>query len=1178
MRRARWQFWIDRGGTFTDCIGHNPSTGEVRVAKVLSSDTAPIEAIRRAMRIAQGAPLPPCDVRMGTTIATNALLERKGVPCVLVTTRGFGDVLEIGTQARPDLFDLRIRKPIPLYAAVLEVDARLSPDGSVLARPDPLSLLAELQRVRASGIDSAAIVLLHSYRNGTLEAEIGDLARRAGFSHVSLSHEIAPHIGLLSRGDTTTLDAYLTPLLDSYLKSVLSELPGSTLRLMQSSGGLVDASLFRGPNAIFSGPAGGAVAVGHVARECVATPAIGFDMGGTSTDVYRFAGDLDLVYEREIAGIRVTAPSIDIHTVAAGGGSICRVLGTRLTVGPESAGADPGPLCYGRAGARELTITDVNLFLGRILSDRFPFPLDLEAPRRKLARLSESLAAEGTVRTPEELAIGFFDIANHAMAEAIRQVSVARGYDVRDHALVAFGGAAGQHACAVARILGVTRLLVHPLSSLLSAYGMGIAEVAAHRSIDVGRVGLEDAALAAIASTVQRLKADCIAALRAEGIALESISVEERVDIRHVGTESALTVPLGSGRAVRAAFDTEHRRLFGYDRPDEPVELVAIRAEAREKRPPSLLPRFVEDEPAAHRERRASLWLHPASKATAPVFERRSLRAGERIQGPALIVEDMASIVVESGCSAELRPDGVLELCVGSQPTPQLVEATEPDPALLEIMGNRFMSIAEQMGRVLRRTAISTNIRERLDFSCAVFDGEGGLVANAPHIPVHLGAMSESVRAVIARHPQMEPGDVYATNDPAAGGSHLPDVTVVSPVHDEAGSLLFFVVSRGHHADVGGITPGSMPPFSSSLADEGVVFSALPLVRSGVLQRMDILAALRETAYPARTPEINLLDLQAQIASNRKGSQLLSELVREYGERFVASYMTHVQSEAARAVVEAIRALETDTARFADALDDGTPIAVSLMRHGDALTIDFSGSGHEHAGNLNAPRAVTLAAVIYFLRALAAKPIPLNRGCLAPVTVLIPEPSVLAPGPLRAVAGGNVETSQRIVDVLLAASGRAAASQGTMNNLTFGDGTFGYYETIAGGAGAGPDFAGASAVHTHMTNTRITDVEVLESRYPVRVREFSIRRGSGGQGRCPGGDGIVRELEFLEAVQVSILSERRIRAPFGLAGGAPGRLGRNTWNGRDVGGKTTFSVVPFDRVRIETPGGGGYGG
>ncbi|RMH41698.1 MAG: 5-oxoprolinase [Deltaproteobacteria bacterium] len=1178
----RWQFWIDRGGTFTDCLGRDPVTGAIRVAKVLSSDRAPLDGIRRILGRSDGDPIPPCDIRMGTTIATNALLERKGTPCALAITRGFRDLLAIGNQTRPDIFAIDIRKPEALYTRVVEVDARCDASGRAVVEPDIDALRRSLREVRGAGIDSLAVVVLHAYRSGALERVIGDVARDLGFRHVSLSHEVAAEIGMVGRGDTTVVDAYLTPLLRDYVAGLLRELPGSSLRMMQSSGGLTDARRFRGRNAVLSGPAAGVVATAHLAREAGLPGAIGFDMGGTSTDVSRYDGAYERVYETEVAGVRLRAPMMAIHTVAAGGGSICRARGGRLTVGPDSAGADPGPLCYGRAGARDLTVTDVNLALGRVLPDRFPLPLCREPVDAALAALASRVG-----RPPEEVAAGLFAIANHNMAEAIRQVTIARGRDVRDDALVVFGGAGGQHACAIARQLGIRTLLFHRFAGVLSAYGMGLADVTWHGEADAGRLAVDAGIAGALEPAFARLAAAGRAALRADGFTPDQIHTVRRVDLRYRGTETPIPVDVddrADAAALRAAFEAAHERLFGYARPGHPIEVAAVRVEtiARARPPDARRPLVAPAErPAPPPLRRTRVWAGDRF-CDAPVYARESLAPGVRIAGPAIVVEDTGTVVVDPGFAlAAIDADRIAVTATAATTTAtarrRARASDRPDPVQLEIFNNRFMSIATQMGAVLRRTALSTNIRERLDFSCAVFDRDGGLVANAPHIPVHLGAMGESVRCTLAAHPDPQPGDVYATNDPAAGGSHLPDITVVTPVHDDRGVLRFFTASRGHHADVGGITPGSMPPFSRSIDEEGAVLRALRIVRGGRFDEAAVRAALSAGPWPARDPDANIADLQAQIAANRTGARLLRDTIDEYGLAVVDAYMRHVQDNAAAEVATEIAALPDGDHAFEDALDDGTPICVRISVSGDRMTVDFSGTGPQVDGNLNAPRAVTVAAVLYVLRALVGAPIPLNSGCLRNVSIRVPPGSVLDPAPGAAVCGGNVETSQRVVDVLLAALGKAAASQGTMNNLTFGDDTFGYYETIAGGAGAGPGFHGASGVHTHMTNTRITGPEVLEARYPVRLVQFSLRRGSGGAGRWRGGDGVVREIELLRPMCVSILSERRARAPFGLAGGHPGAPGRNLHNGAPLPGKVELDAAAGDRIRIETPGGGGYG-
>ncbi len=1176
MSDQRWQFWIDRGGTFTDCLGLAPGSGELLTAKVLSCDRAPLIGMRQLLGLPDDGVIPPCDVRMGTTIATNALLERQGARTALVITQGFRDLLAIGNQTRSDIFALDILKPELLYERVLETKARCAPDGSTLAPPDPETLRLQLREAHAAGIRSLAVVILHAYLGGELESDIGRIGHEVGFDHVSLSHEVAAEMGLVGRGDTTVVDAYLTPLIRDYVATLLAEMPGSTLRIMQSSGGLTDARRFRGKNAVLSGPAGGVVACAHVAEASGCRRAIGFDMGGTSTDVSAFSGTFEREYETEIAGVRLRAPMMAIHTVAAGGGSICRYSGFRFTVGPESAGADPGPLCYGRPQAKELTITDINLALGRVVDDLFPLPLQLAPVEGALDAIVEGLAADGEVFDHDRVAAGFFDIANNNMAEAIRQVSIGRGRDVRDYALVVFGGAGGQHACPMARQLGIRTLIIDPLAGVLSAYGMGLADVSWHGESDGGRVSLSETDELDF-SALDRSGRE---AMSMQGFRDDQIRLIHRVDLRYRDTETPITVDLegiGDMAGLRALFEAEHEVLFGYFRPQHAVEIMTLRVEAVGSLPAPPLATWPASGHTPSPRRRVRMWTG-AGFETVGVYRREDLPSGINMSGPFLVLDATGTIAVDPGFELVVDDHGRLRL---TDVNPTVADAhddeTKVDPVRLEIFNNLFMSIATQMGNALRRTAVSTNIRERLDFSCAVFDGDGGLVANAPHIPVHLGAMGESVKGVLARHPSPPPGTVYAVNDPAMGGSHLPDVTVVTPVHDDDGQVLFFTASRGHHADIGGTTPGSMPPFSSTLEEEGVVFRGLEIVSGGLFDEDAVMQRLLSATHPARDPRSNINDLQAQVAACNAGARLLKQLVADSGRTTVAAYMGHVQANAAAEVTAAISRLEDGEHRFVDALDDSTPVAVCIRVEGDRMTIDFEGTGPESEGNLNAPAAVTVAAVIYVLRTLVGAQIPLNSGCLQPVEILVPPNTVLSPGPTRAVAGGNVETSQRVVDVLLGALGKAAASQGTMNNLTFGTETFGYYETIAGGAGATPNAPGASGVHTHMTNTRITDPEVLEARYPVRLIEFSLRSGSGGAGIHNGGDGVVREFELLLPMRVSILSERRSRAPFGINGGESAAPGKNLHNRIEMAGRVTFDAAAGDRVRIETPGGGGWG-
>lgn len=1188
MPEARWQFFIDRGGTFTDCIGRDPATGELAVVKVPSSDDAPLVGIRRLLGIDSRAAIPACEVRLGTTLGTNALLERRGARSALLLTQGFGDLLELGDQTRPDLFALRIERPLPLPERVIELQARLSADGKVLQRPDPAPLIERLRALKSAGIESIGVAVLNDYRAGLLESEVARLVDEQGFEHVVTGHEIAPSIGYLARASTVAIDAYLTPLLKRYLQHLARELPGSRLLLMQSSGGLCDAARFRGSASVLSGPAGGAVALAAIATAARLPRAVGFDMGGTSTDVCRVdAGSLPRVYEAEIGGTRIAAPMVAVHTVAAGGGSICRFDGERLRVGPESVGASPGPLCYGHPDASELSLSDVNLALGRLLSDRFPIPLTADAPLTKLAALAELMQQRGHDYSAFDVAEGFFRVANASMAQAIREVTVSRGFDLREHALVVFGGAGGQHACALARELRVAEVLFHPQGGVLSALGIGIAPLTWTGSHEASGRRLTASALDELAPELARLLAAGRAALERDGADPATLLVVNELGLRYAGTETVLDVPLADCALATSEFEARFRALFGYVHAEKPLEISHVSVTLAT---PATELAATRDEPGPHVPAPAAIrttrWYFDGRWLEAvPVYFREALEAGTLLRGPAIIAEATATIALEPGFV--LRADGSGLLRVSREheheqlravvPETVVPEAVAPDPILLEIYANRFMSIAEQMGRTLRLTAMSVNIRERLDFSCAVFDAGGELVANAPHIPVHLGAMSESVKAVIAAHATLEPGDVFVTNDPAGGGSHLPDITVVAPVHDDGGVLRFFSAARGHHADVGGKTPGSMPAFSRSLAEEGIVLRALKVSRAGSFDRERLVSLFSEGPLPARRVPENIADLEAQLAAARTGARLLLEFAAERSLPEVERYMRFVQDNAASEVLRALQQLRSGRHTFRDALDDGTEIAVALEVGPGGLSVDFSGTGPEHPGNLNAPRAVTVACVLYFLRVLVGRPIPLNSGCLRHVRLRLPDRSILSPGPERAVAGGNVETSQRVVDVLLAAAGLMAASQGTMNNLSFGDADYGYYETIAGGAGAGRGFDGASAVHTHMTNTRITDAELMERRFPVRVLEHALRRGSGGDGQTRGGDGVRRSFEFLRSTHVSVLSERRHSQPFGLEGGHGGARGQNLLNDVELPGASSFDVAAGDRLTLLTPGGGGFG-
>jgi 5-oxoprolinase (ATP-hydrolysing) len=1141
---------------------------------VLSSDEAPLEGIRVLLGLGADDPIPPSEVRMGTTLATNALLERSGCRCVLVADEGLGDLIRIGDQTRPELFALEIEKPEPLPDAVIEVGARMTADGSLLHALDSESVRQALEEARIRGTESVAIALIHAYRDGALEHRVATIAKDVGFTHISVSSEISNELGLLGRMDTTAANAYLTPLLMHYMAELERELGAGRLRMMQSNGGLVDASGFIGRNAVLSGPAAGVVATGAVADELGLSEVIGFDMGGTSTDVSRYAGEVSRVFESQISGVRIRAPMIELHTVAAGGGSICKLEGKRMTVGPQSAGANPGPLCYGKSAAQELTLTDVSLCLGRIAADRFPLALNEEKPRNKLNEIAAALQTAGVKRTATDVAHGFLRVAVENMAAAIQKVSVGRGHDVRTHAMVVFGGAGGQYACLIARRLGIRSLVFHPYAGVLSAFGMGVANFEWHGERDAGRSILEDPLPQRWQSAFAELEASGRAALERDSGPGARWNVRRQVALRYRGTETALGVDWGESRAMRSAFETLHRREFGYIRPEHTVEAATLRVSVELRGAKPVLPSA---KPGTGKPEHTAMLWSAGALVEAPVYHRESFPIGVEVPGPALVLDATGTVVVDIGFVALRNERDYLILRDTETTVEREIADTRVDPVLLEVFNNQFKSIAEQMGVVLQRTAMSTNIRDRLDFSCAVFDAEGGLVANAPHIPVHLGAMGESVSAVLAAHPSTKPGEVFVTNDPAAGGSHLPDITVVTPVHDSDGALRFVVASRGHHADVGGLTPGSMPPFSTTLEEEGVVLRHLRIVEDGAFRETLLRDVLTDGPYPARNPDENLADVEAQIAANEKGMQLLDELLARYGIDVVTAYMQHIQDNAADLTARAIEGLPDGEHSFEDRLDDGARIAVRVTVHGGAMEIDFEGTDRALDNNLNAPRAVTMAAILYVLRVLVGKPIPLNSGCMRSVTVRIPEGSLLAPEPDRAVAAGNVETSQRIVDVLFGALGLAAASQGTMNNITFGDDHFAYYETLGGGAGATEHRPGASGVHTHMTNSKCTDPEILETRFPVRIRRFELRSGSGGKGAHAGGEGLIRELEFLAPMRVSVLSERRVVPPYGMRGGGPGAPGMNLLNGKQLAHRVTVEVSPGDVLRIETPGGGAWG-
>ena len=1186
-----WSFWIDRGGTFTDIVARAPG-GRLIVEKLLSeapdryadAAVAGISAIlARSGDSLKGAAIEA--VKMGTTVATNALLERQGEPTLLAITRGHADALSMGYQNRPRLFDRHIVKPRPLNAAVVEIDERVDAEGRVLRSLDFDAACIALQAAYDQGLRAVAVVLMHGYRYPEHERRVAELARGIGFTQVSASHDVSALIKLVGRGDTTVADAYLSPILRRYVDQVAGALPADTrLLFMQSSGGLIEARQFRGADAVLSGPAGGIVGMARTATEAGLAHVVGFDMGGTSTDVSHFAGEYERTTESVVAGVRIRAPMLAIHTVAAGGGSICRFDGARLRVGPASAGARPGPACY--RGGGPLTVTDCNLVLGKIRPEHFPpvfGPNGEQAldPDAAMARLEEVADAMGRTIAPLELAEGFIRIAVAAMAKAVKQISVERGYDLKGYALVSFGGAGGQHACLVADALGIERVMIHPMAGVLSAYGMGCADVGVVRQATVeARLGEGDLAVVA-----DELRAQADAALDAQNLAFGARAIHRRARLKYEGTDTPLQVPFGPPAAMRAAFDALHRRRFGFTAPERALVVEALSVEAvGEAGDRAALPPSVPSGPCAPLE---TVRLRTeGAEHDAPVFARASLASGAEVAGPALIVEATATTVVEPGWRARVDDRANLML---DRMAPRLIAhapGTAVDPIRLELFNNLFMAVAEEMGAALQSTAYSVNIKERLDFSCALFDGAGALIANAPHIPVHLGSMGASVQAAMAGRAGdgrgVKPGDVYMLNAPYNGGTHLPDVTVIMPVFDGGSMPLFWVAARGHQADIGGITPGSMPPKSRSVEEEGVLIDDFLLVEDGRLREAEVRTLLASGPWPARNPGQNLGDLKAQVAACAKGAEALRRLVASYGRETVEAYMAHVQDNAEAAVRQVLRGLEGGA--FALETDTGAMIRVRIDVDRDAgsAVVDFTGTSDQQPDNFNAPLSVTRAALLYVLRTLVEDDIPLNDGCLRPVSLIVPQGSMLNPRYPAAVVAGNVETSQTVVDALYGALKALAASQGTMNNLTFGDAARQYYETIAGGSGAGPGFAGADAVQTHMTNSRMTDPEVLEARFPVLVDRFEIRRGSGGEGRWRGGDGIVRRLVFREPMTAAILSGRRRVAPFGLDGGGDGARGRNTVERadgsiEDLGSTAVVEMAPGDAFVVETPGGGGFG-
>ncbi|HUH60989.1 MAG TPA: hydantoinase B/oxoprolinase family protein [Candidimonas sp.] len=1204
---TRWQFWVDRGGTFTDIVGRRPD-GTLLTHKLLSDNPgqypdAALAGIRKLLGLRADEAIPGDSieaVKMGTTVATNALLERKGDPTVLFITKGFRDALRIGYQERPRIFDRQIVLPELLYSRIEEVDERVTAHGDILQAPNSATVRRQLEASYAAGFRSIAIVLMHAYRYPRHEAEVAALARAAGFTQVSVSHEVSPMMKLVGRGDTTVVDAYLSPILRRYVDRVASELAGVRLMFMQSNGGLTAADRFQGKDSILSGPAGGIVGMVRTAEAAGANTLIGFDMGGTSTDVSHYSGEFERAFETQVAGVRLRAPMMNIHTVAAGGGSIVHFDGARMRVGPDSAGASPGPAAYRNGGP--LTVTDCNVMLGKLQPDFFPKifgphgdeALDVDIVRRKFVELAGRIqTGTGRVSTPEEVAEGYLDIAVANMANAIKKISVERGYDVTKYTLVSFGGAGGQHACLVADALGMTKALIHPLAGVLSAYGMGLADITAMREASVERV-LEEGQLGAC----DRVLGDLGQAVRDEvagqGIPDDHIRLIHRAHLRYEGTDAALVVAYGTAAEMRDRFEQTYSQRYSFLMPDKRLVIEALSIEAlgrsgvAPQRPADGVPSGAE--PIA--QARAPLYFDK-TRHDAPVYYRDDLSAGMRLPGPAIVCDANGTTIVEPEWQLEVLAGGELLLSRAVPKADRRAIGTQADPVMLEIFNNLFMSIAEQMGATLANTAFSVNIKERLDFSCALFDADGSLIANAPHMPVHLGSMGESIKTVIRKNAgRLRAGDAYVLNDPYNGGTHLPDITVVTPVFDEAGTtILFFVASRGHHADVGGITPGSMPPNSKTVEEEGVLIDNFKLVEAGRMREAELRKLLTDCRYPARSPEQNIADLRAQIAANEKGVQELRRMVREFGLDVVHAYMDHVQDNAEEAVRRVIGVLQDG--EFHYELDNGAVIRVAVRVDAAkrSAEIDFSGTSMQLPDNFNAPSAVCMAAVLYVFRTLVDDEIPMNAGCLKPLNVIIPEGSMLNPLPPAATVAGNVETSQCITDALYGALGIMAGAQGTMNNFTFGNERHQYYETIAGGSGAGllrdPEgrpvyFDGTDVVQTHMTNSRLTDPEVLEWRFPVLLESYVIQAGTGGHGKGRGGNGGIRRVRFLEPMTASILANRRRVAPFGLAGGEPGKPGktyvvRADGSKLDLGATGSADMRPGDVFVVETPGGGGFG-
>ncbi len=1201
MTEGKWDFWVDRGGTFTDIVGRAPD-GKLSAHKVLSENPeayrdAAVQGIRELLGLSSGQAIPAGligAVKMGTTVATNALLERKGERTLLVTTRGFRDALEIGYQARADIFAKKIIKPELLYSAVVEVDERVRADGTIEAAPVADTVRADLQAQFDAGLRAIAIVFMHAYRYPAHEQLVAEIAREIGFTQISVSHEVSPLIKLVGRGDTTVVDAYLSPILRRYVEQVGEELgsereDGPQLMFMQSSGGLTAARLFQGKDAILSGPAGGVVGAVETSRLAGFDRMVGFDMGGTSTDVSHYDGELERSFETEVAGVRMRAPMMSIHTVAAGGGSILHFENGRFRVGPDSAGANPGPKAYRRGGP--LTVTDANVMLGKLSPELFPKifgpnrdqPLDAAAVRVAFEEMAKTV---GDGRSPEDVADGFLAIAVENMANAVKKISVQRGYDVTNYVLTCFGGAGGQHACLTADALGISTVLIHPFSGILSAYGMGLADIRATRQRTVSQPLAE--ALALLAPVRDELSEAVLAEISSQGVSAGDTEVLHRAHLRYQGTDTTLSVTVSDDATMTAAFEAAHRKQFGFIFENREIIFEAYEVEAIGGGADSSEPEH-EVDAAPPTSAEDTRFFSGGEWRDAPVYRRADIRPGAMAHGPCLIVEPHQTIVVEAGWAFEItKLDHVVLKRVAALSRARPI-GTQADPVLLEVFNNLFMSIAEQMGVTLQNTASSVNIKERLDFSCAVFDASGALVANAPHMPVHLGSMDRSVETVIAANRgRIRPGDVFALNAPYNGGTHLPDITVVTPVFDEAGAeILFYVASRGHHADVGGTAPGSMTPLATTVDEEGVLFDNVLLVDRGRFDEDGIARLLSDHPYPARNVPQNIADLRAQIAANEKGVHEMRKMIAQFGLDVVQAYMAHVQDNAEESVRRLLETLE-DSA-FSYATDQGSVIKVKITvdKAKREATVDFTGTSPQQRNNFNAPEPVTRAAVLYVFRVMVESAIPMNAGCLRPIHIIVPEGSMLKPQYPAAVVAGNVETSQHVTNALFGALGAMAASQGTMNNLTFGNATYQYYETLCSGSPAGvfndgTGFAGTDAVHVHMTNSRLTDPEILETRYPVLLEDFHIRAGSGGKGRFSAGSGTQRTIRFLEEMDCAILSSHRTIQPHGMAGGTPGALGSTSVRRRDgrievLNGCDQTVIGAGEAVTVVTPTAGGHG-